>query len=351
MKYIVYQTTNIQNGKLYIGVHKTKNPDIFDGYIGNGVYIGYSLENPKTAYQYALKKYGYDSFIRTTLKVFDSEEDAYDYEAQLVTLEFIKQDNNYNIKTGGIHGAWNYKVIYQFDYSGKLIKTWNSMLDVINYYDCDPARIRMAIKNKYSTFESYWNYTDTINVEDFRKSKMSETYQFSQTGELIKVFETSKIAASEIGCDLDSLNEAISKKKLYKECYWTKDPDNIFNIIKINNLYNLRNKTVLQYDVDMNLIQEFINLKKASQVLDIKYNTLKSAINKESLVLNKYYFKYSNPLKKSNQKVGQYDYSTGELIKVWNTISECSKIHPKCRDVIKGGRNHTHGYTFKYIDE
>lgn len=116
MKYIVYQTTNKENGKLYIGVHKTINPDIFDGYIGNGIYVGYSLENPKTAYQHALKKYGYNSFIRTTLKVFNNEEDAYDYEAQLVTLEFVKQNNNYNIKTGGLHGSWNFKTVYQFNY-------------------------------------------------------------------------------------------------------------------------------------------------------------------------------------------------------------------------------------------
>ena len=44
-------------------------------------------------------------------------------------------------------------------------------------------------------------------------------------------------------------------------------------------------------------------------------------------------------------------YNTGKLIKVWETITECAKFHPKCRDVIKGGRNHTHGYTFKYLDE
>jgi hypothetical protein len=44
MKYIVYLTKNLKskiNGinKIYVGVHKTKNPEIFDGYIGCGVYI------------------------------------------------------------------------------------------------------------------------------------------------------------------------------------------------------------------------------------------------------------------------------------------------------------------------
>lgn len=351
MKYIVYQTTNKENGKLYIGVHKTNNPDIFDGYIGNGIYVGYSLENPKTAYQYALKKYGYQSFIRTTLKVFDTEEEAYDYEAQVVTLEFIKSDNNYNIKTGGIHGSWNFKTVYQFDYSGKLIKTWDSELEIIEYYSCTPSRIRDAIKNKYSAFESYWNFEDSIVLDDYRKSKQSETYQFSNTGTLIKVFKTTKEASEKLNYNLDSLNEAISKKKLYKNSYWTKDPDNIINIIKINNLFNLRNKAIVQYDINMNPIQEFISITKASEVLDIKYGTIKSAIQKGSLVSNLYYFKYVSNIEKTKQKVAQYDFNTGKLIKIWDSITECAKIHPKCRDVIKGGRNHTHGYTFKYIDD
>ena len=32
MKYIVYQTTSKINNKIYIGVHKTENPDVFDGF-------------------------------------------------------------------------------------------------------------------------------------------------------------------------------------------------------------------------------------------------------------------------------------------------------------------------------
>ena len=39
MKYIVYITTNLVNKKIYIGVHKTENPEIFDGYLGDGVLV------------------------------------------------------------------------------------------------------------------------------------------------------------------------------------------------------------------------------------------------------------------------------------------------------------------------
>ena len=51
MKYIVYQTTSKVNNKIYIGVHKTENPDVFDGYLGNGIYIYrpslYAISPPK----------------------------------------------------------------------------------------------------------------------------------------------------------------------------------------------------------------------------------------------------------------------------------------------------------------
>jgi hypothetical protein len=44
MKYIVYLTTNLEskiNGlnRIYVGVHETENPEVFDGYIGCGVKI------------------------------------------------------------------------------------------------------------------------------------------------------------------------------------------------------------------------------------------------------------------------------------------------------------------------
>ena len=52
MKYIVYQTINVINNKIYIGVHKTKNPDIFDGYVGCGcsIYEPNMYNNPKTPF-------------------------------------------------------------------------------------------------------------------------------------------------------------------------------------------------------------------------------------------------------------------------------------------------------------
>ena len=75
MKYIVYLTTNTVNNKIYIGVHGTEDPEIFDGYIGNSINIfetNSELKHPKLPFHKAVKKYGYSAFRRITLKVFDT---------------------------------------------------------------------------------------------------------------------------------------------------------------------------------------------------------------------------------------------------------------------------------------
>jgi len=90
VKYIVYQIINTANGKIYVGVHKTKNPDIDDGYMGSSVY----LDN-------AIKKYGKDKFTKSTLYVFSSKNDAYQKEAELVNEDFVAREDTYNLKPGG----------------------------------------------------------------------------------------------------------------------------------------------------------------------------------------------------------------------------------------------------------
>ena len=77
MKYIVYKTTCLINGKYYIGKHQTENPDVFDGYLGNSIWVNRTdrLKNPQFPFHFAVKKYGVKNFKRETLYVFDTEED------------------------------------------------------------------------------------------------------------------------------------------------------------------------------------------------------------------------------------------------------------------------------------
>ena len=92
MFYTVYKTTNLVNGKIYVGLHVTE--DLHDDYLGSGTQI-----------RAAIKKYGKENFKREYIRVCESPEEMYDLEAEIVNEDFVKRPDTYNMKTGGT-GSW-----------------------------------------------------------------------------------------------------------------------------------------------------------------------------------------------------------------------------------------------------
>jgi Mor family transcriptional regulator len=89
----VYETTNLINGKKYIGVSVTKENS--NNYLGSGILL-----------KRAIKKYGVDSFNKKILKEFENEKDARDYERFLIQkLNAIDDENYYNLVAGGYGGG------------------------------------------------------------------------------------------------------------------------------------------------------------------------------------------------------------------------------------------------------
>jgi group I intron endonuclease len=90
--FIIYKTTNIINGKFYIGKHKVSEK--YDHlYLGSGHQI-----------VAAIKKYGKENFIRETLYEFIDENECIKKEAEIVNNELISNPYCYNIATGGDAG-------------------------------------------------------------------------------------------------------------------------------------------------------------------------------------------------------------------------------------------------------
>ena len=104
IKYIVYQTTNLINGKIYVGVHRT-NVDIFDFYYGCGFSKKDQKKSVTKGFPAAIRKYGMENFKRETLFEYpDTKEgmlDAFKKEGEIVTDEFVKREDTYNLTRGG----------------------------------------------------------------------------------------------------------------------------------------------------------------------------------------------------------------------------------------------------------
>lgn len=230
MKYIVYLTKNLKskvNGhnKIYIGVHKTENPDVFDGYIGCGVYIQQASTYmfPKTPFQYAVKKYGTNAFERTTLYIYDTEEQAYKKESELVDLDFIKLDYTYNACLGGY---CMYKSLYQFDLGGNLKKKWQYSKEAYDFYNLPMEKFEYAIHNKHPLLDSLWSTVDKIDITEYSTKQLGSpkpTYLYSKNGKWLKEFGSRKACADYIGTDEKNIVKAIKQQNLVLNSYYVSD--------------------------------------------------------------------------------------------------------------------------------
>jgi group I intron endonuclease len=85
---IIYKTTNLINGKFYVGKDERNKPD----YLGSGINL-----------QRAIKKYGKENFIKETLEVCSTREELIEREKYWIT-ETKAQELGYNIADGGWGG-------------------------------------------------------------------------------------------------------------------------------------------------------------------------------------------------------------------------------------------------------
>jgi len=92
--YTVYKITNTLNGKIYVGMHQTK--DLNDRYYGSGSLI-----------KRAIEKYGIDNFTKEYLAIFNNKGEMIDFEMELINEEFVKRSDTYNMKLGG-YGGWDH---------------------------------------------------------------------------------------------------------------------------------------------------------------------------------------------------------------------------------------------------
>jgi len=94
MYHIVYMTTNLINGKRYIGDHSTNN--LNDNYLGSGL----AINN-------AIKKYGSKNFCKQVLEEFNTKQEAFNAQERYIKEFDTLEPNGYNISPKGGHQISN----------------------------------------------------------------------------------------------------------------------------------------------------------------------------------------------------------------------------------------------------
>ena len=116
MKYTIYKTTNLINGKFYIGQHITE--DVNDSYLGSGTYLFK-----------AINKYGKNNFKKDILFIFDNFDDMNNKEIEIVDKYFVVRGDNYNLSIGGHNPRYNIKTnknrFNAIDKDGNIINIFN----------------------------------------------------------------------------------------------------------------------------------------------------------------------------------------------------------------------------------
>ena len=97
MKGFIYKTTNVINGKEYIGMCSSKQR--FESYLGSGILL-----------RQAIEKYGKDNFVREILEECDDEESLRKAEIKWIRhYDAVKNENFYNLHEGGRGGSTGFK--------------------------------------------------------------------------------------------------------------------------------------------------------------------------------------------------------------------------------------------------
>lgn len=359
-KYIVYQTINIENNKIYVGYHRTNDPNVFDGYIGNGININWpsTYMNPKFPFQYAVKKYGTSSFKRSVLYIFDTEKEALCKEAEIVNEDFIRRSDTYNVALGGIKRPYipEYNKIYQFDLNGNLLKEWNDIYEVSNFLETWKQSIYAAIHNKQRLYNYYWSFLKTINIEEFSNPNNSrKVYQYNKDGKCIAIYDSLGDAAKVNNTTSNHILICVQNGMFNQGQYYFSYE--LYDEYIPKPRLDLKNKNIFLYDLFGNFVEE-ISTKDFKKKYDIHtYKELSDVIiNEKSLkgyqIRLKKFDKISEYKPKNKKRAVIVYTKTGDFVKEFDSVtSACREFgldSSTVSKILRGCSKSTKGYTIKY---
>ena len=216
---IIYKTTNLINGKYYVGKDEKNNPE----YLGSGLLLNK-----------AIKKYGRENFKKEILETCVDRKEL--NEREIHWIKKLKAVSiGYNIAEGGSGGNTKSETttVYQYDKNGFFIKKWKSAAEAERNLQIDQSSILKACKGKLLSVKGFiWSYND--KTTPFVDTRAIKVLQYDKHGCFIKewcsiaeIKKEFKISDRHIQLTLDKPN------KTAKGYIWLRKINEIKNKIEV----------------------------------------------------------------------------------------------------------------------
>ena len=207
--YCVYVTTNLINGKKYIGVNKLTQRSKY--YLGSGNLI-----------KQAVKKYGTECFSKEIIQEFDSLIDAKNYEIFLISKrDAVNSPLYYNLHQGGIGGGKIGRIVSRESREKSSKKLKNRVVskitrDKISNTLTGNVRSKEACERSSIGLKLYWS---NLSTED--KKLITDKISKSHLGKVVSEKTGEKISKIKAKLNKDQVIELVrlyeNEEKNYRE--------------------------------------------------------------------------------------------------------------------------------------
>lgn len=160
-------------------------------------------------------------------------------------------------------------------------------------YDCINHKDENPQNNHVDNLE--WcnrKYNNNYGGHNLRcaKSHSKPIVQYTLDGEIVKEWESAKTASRELGFPQSAINWCCLKKKKYNSCkgfLWRYKDDK-------SPLFFKKGRAVIKKDISGNIIEEYINIKTASEKNKILTSSITNCINGRSKTAGGFVWEYKN---------------------------------------------------------
>jgi len=203
-KHYVYKIINLKNNKIYIGVRTHPNPFI-DDYMGSSTIV-----------QNIIEIEGIENFKKEIIKIFETREEAENYEGTFLTEEFCNNPNTYNINRTGIfaNNKHSFRKDLWYDYYNEIRKQYNNgktLKELGTKYKCDRGTIKHICSDILRTISE----SQQLRFKkDITSGARDLEFDKNNIEELIKLYQIDKWSVKRISNKFNKSAPFITKRLL-----------------------------------------------------------------------------------------------------------------------------------------